>query len=47
VRSYESIHLLLPLLEEALGEKCVLPERRLSSMAEFRQRFSDVNVCDD
>lgn len=38
-RSCEAIHLLLPLLEAALGQKCVLPERRIRSMAEFRQRF--------
>jgi hypothetical protein len=41
-RSCESIHRLLPVLEEALGERCVLPERRISSMAEFRQRFPEV-----
>ena len=41
-RSCEHVHRLLPLLEEALGEKCVLPERRIRSMAEFRQRFPEV-----
>ena len=41
-RSCEAIHLLLPLLEATLGHKCVLPQRRISSVAEFRQRFPDV-----
>ena len=31
-RSCESIHLLLPLLTETLGRKCVLPQRRIASM---------------
>jgi Helix-turn-helix of DDE superfamily endonuclease len=42
-RSCEAIHLFLPLLEQALGEKCVLPERRISSLAEFRQRFPEIS----
>jgi hypothetical protein len=41
-RSCESIHLLLPLLEATLGQKCVLPERRIGSVEEFQQRFPQV-----
>ena len=41
-RSCEAVHLLLPLLEAALGQKCVLPQRRIRSVAEFRQRFPEV-----
>ena len=38
-RSCEAIHAWLPVLEEALGRKCVLPQRRIGSVEEFRQRF--------
>lgn len=41
-RSCEDIHRFLPLLEKTLGRKCELPQRRISSMAEFRQRFPEV-----
>lgn len=41
-RSCEAVHLLLPLLEKTLGRKCVLPVRRIRSVAEFRQRFPEV-----
>jgi hypothetical protein len=41
-RSCEAVDLLLPLLEAALGQKCVLPQRRIRSVAEFRQRFPAV-----
>lgn len=41
-RSCQDIHRLLPVLEEALGRKCVLPARRIRSMEEFRQRFEGV-----
>ena len=41
-RSCEAIHLLLPLLERTLGQKCVLPQRRIGSMEECRQRFPAV-----
>ncbi len=41
-RSCEAIHALLPLLEQALGRKCVLPARRIGSVEEFRQRFPQV-----
>jgi hypothetical protein len=41
-RSCQAIHLLLRLLEKTLGRKCVLPERRIRSVEEFRQRFPEV-----
>jgi hypothetical protein len=41
-RSCEAIHLLMPLLERALGQKCVLPQRRIRSVEEFYQRFPGV-----
>lgn len=41
-RSCEDIHRFLPLLEKTLGRKCALPQRRISSMEEFRQRFPAV-----
>lgn len=42
-RSCESIHLLLPLLEKTLGQRCVLPLRRINSVEAFRQRFPQVS----
>jgi DDE superfamily endonuclease/Helix-turn-helix of DDE superfamily endonuclease len=36
------VHWLLPILEQALGYKQVLPERQLRSMEEFLERFPDV-----
>lgn len=36
------MHRLLPILEATLGEKQVLPVRKLSSMAEFIERFPEV-----
>ena len=41
-RSCEAIHAWLPALEAALGRKCVLPQRRIGSVEEFRQRFPQV-----
>lgn len=41
-RSCEAVHAWLPALEEALGHKCVLPQRRIGSVEEFRQRFPQV-----
>jgi hypothetical protein len=41
-RSCEAIHHLLPLLEQTLGRKCELPQRRISSIEEFRQRYPQV-----
>lgn len=41
-RSCEAIHRLLPLLEQTLGQKCVLPARRIHSVEAFRQRFPQV-----
>lgn len=38
------IHLLLPCLEQALGEKQALPARKLRSMAEFLERFPEVEA---
>jgi hypothetical protein len=36
------MHRLQPILEDALGEKKVLPERKLNSIEEFIERFSGV-----
>jgi DDE superfamily endonuclease/Helix-turn-helix of DDE superfamily endonuclease len=41
-RSCQAIHGYLPALETALGRKCVLPQRRIGSVEEFRQRFPQV-----
>lgn len=41
-RSCQAIHAYLPALEAALGRKCVLPQRRIGSVEEFRQRFPQV-----
>lgn len=38
------VHKLLPVLEEALGQKQALPERRIGSTTEFIEKFPDVNV---
>jgi DDE superfamily endonuclease/Helix-turn-helix of DDE superfamily endonuclease len=40
--AHDWVHRLLPILETSLGEKQVLPLRKLSSMAEFIDRFPDV-----
>lgn len=40
--AHDWVHRLLPVLEIALGEKQVLPLRKLSSMAEFIERFPEV-----
>lgn len=42
--AHDWVHRLLPILETTLGEKQVLPVRKLSSMAEFIERFSDVKA---
>ena len=39
--AHDWVHRLLPILEEALGEKQVLPVRKLRSVEEFCQRFPD------
>jgi len=41
-RSCEAVHAWMPALEEALGQKCVLPQRQVRSVEEFRQRFPEV-----
>jgi len=33
---------ILPILEKTLGRKCVLPERKISSMKEFIQKFPEI-----
>jgi DDE superfamily endonuclease/Helix-turn-helix of DDE superfamily endonuclease len=40
--AHDWVHRLLPILETTLGEKQVLPVRKLSSMAEFIERFPEV-----
>jgi hypothetical protein len=40
--AHDWVHRLLPILETTLGEKQVLPIRKLSSMAEFIERFPEV-----
>jgi hypothetical protein len=40
--AHEWVHRLLPVLESTLGEKQVLPVRKLSSLEEFRERFPEV-----
>ncbi|WP_448285659.1 transposase family protein [Phormidesmis priestleyi] len=39
---HEWVHRLLPILEQALGDKQVLPVRKLSRLAEFVERFPEV-----
>jgi hypothetical protein len=41
-QAHEWMHRLQPILEETLGEKMVLPERKLTSLEAFLQRFPDV-----
>jgi hypothetical protein len=40
--AHEWVHRLLPILEEALGYKKVLPVRKLNSMGEFLEKFPSV-----
>jgi DDE superfamily endonuclease/Helix-turn-helix of DDE superfamily endonuclease len=40
--AHDWVHRLLPILETALGDKPVLPVRKLSSLEEFMERFPDV-----
>jgi hypothetical protein len=40
--AWDWVHGLLPILEQALGSKQALPERKLRSMEEFLERFPDV-----
>jgi hypothetical protein len=40
--AWDWVHGLLPILEQTLGSKQVLPERKLRSMEEFLERFPDV-----
>jgi hypothetical protein len=40
--AHEWVHRLLPILETALGQKMVLPERKLDSIEQFLDRFPDV-----
>lgn len=42
--AHDWVHRLLPILEEALGTKQVLPVRKLSSLAEFVERFPEVKA---
>jgi hypothetical protein len=42
--AWEWVHRLLPILEQALGHKQTLPERKLRSMAEFMERYPDVKM---
>jgi hypothetical protein len=41
-QAHEWMHRLQPILEATLGEKMVLPERKLDSLEAFLQRFPDV-----
>ncbi|UBF29518.1 transposase family protein [Kovacikia minuta CCNUW1] len=40
--AWDWVHGLLPVLEQALGHKQVLPERKVRSMEEFLERFPEV-----
>ena len=42
--AWDWVHLLLPILEQTLGHKQVLPVRKLRSMAEFLERFPEVKT---
>jgi len=42
--AWDWVHGLLPVLEQALGHKQVLPERQVRSMEEFLERFPDVKA---
>lgn len=41
-RSCEAVHLYLHILEKALGKKIVLPERKITSVEEFLEKFPEV-----
>lgn len=43
-QAHEWMHRLQGILEQVLGEKMVLPERKIRSMAEFVERFPDVTT---
>ena len=40
--AHDWVHRLLPVLEATLGEKQVLPERKINSIAEFLEKFPEV-----
>jgi hypothetical protein len=42
--AWDWVHGLMPILEQALGHKQALPERKLRSMAEFWSRFPEVKT---
>lgn len=42
--AWDWVHGLLPILEQALGHKRALPERKLRSLEEFLERFPDVKA---
>ena len=42
--AWDWVHGLMPILEQTLGHKQALPERKLRSMAEFLERFPDVKA---
>jgi len=42
--AWDWVHGLLPVLEQALGHKQVLPERKVRSIEEFLERFPDVKA---
>lgn len=42
--AWDWVHGLLPILEQTLGHKQALPERKLRSMAEFLERFPEVKA---
>jgi len=42
--AWDWVHGLLPVLEQALGHKQVLPERKVRSMEEFLERFPEVKA---
>lgn len=42
--AWDWVHGLLPVLEQTLGHKQALPERKLPSMEEFLERFPDVKA---
>jgi hypothetical protein len=46
-RTYEWYQNILPLLEKALGRKCVLPKRQIKSMEEFIRTFPSVILASE
>ncbi len=44
--AHDWVHRLLPILETALGEKQVLPERKLRSITEFLDRSAQRVKCE-